>query len=474
MTDFCPHYPPPHANKVSSWRAFWSARRSWMDSLYERSYSMQMGEVSLLTSKLFMVNDPECVRHVMQDAFAKYPKHSLLHEALKPLLGESIFTTNAEQWKRQRQMMNPSFAQARIDVAYTHMQGAALAMQARLDQLDLSQPHDVQEEMTLVAADIIFRTIFSQGIDEGSARKVIAQFSLYQELAPKMMLPALYSISWLTSWRYRQRFHAAAATIRSLLLDMIRPRLAAHASKSVVQGYVPLDILDSLMDARDAVSGNGFNESELLDQVAMLFLAGHETSASAMAWSLHLLSHSPAIQVRMRAELVQATAGQELRGDQLRELNLTWCVFREALRLFPPVGFIARSAMQADVIRGKHIKPGDSIIVAPWLIHRHRQLWDEPDTFKPDRFMNSDTGQSQHASREAYLPFGTGPRVCIGANFAMQEAALILSHLVQNFDVSPSLDHIPQPVGRLTIRSDNGILVRLRKRGNKQHTKVSL
>ena len=466
MTGFCPHYPPPHANKIPLWKAFWGARRSWMDTLYERSYAMQMGEVSLLTSKLFMINDPACVRHVMQDAVAQYPKHSLLHEALKPLLGDSIFTTNGAQWLRQRQMMNPSFAQARIDVAFAHMQGAQAAMQARMRDWDLSHAHDVQDEMTHVAADIIFRTIFSQGIDEGAARHVISEFIKYQEMAPKLMLPAVYGISWLTAWRYRNRFNAAAATIREQLLGMIRPRMKSHEAHTSADGYEPRDILDSLMDARDETTGLGFVELELLDQVAMLFLAGHETSASAMAWSLHLLAHSPAIQARMRDEFNQVTAGRPLQAAQLRDLSLTWSVFREALRLFPPVGFIARSVTAQDEMRGKKIKPGDSVVIAPWLIHRHRDLWDDPDEFKPDRFMDSDTGESRNASRDAYLPFGAGPRVCIGANFAMQEAVLILSHIVRDFDILPSTDHVPEPVGRLTIRSENGIFVRFKRRAS--------
>jgi cytochrome P450 len=132
--------------------------------------------------------------------------------------------------------------------------------------------------------------------------------------------------------------------------------------------------------------------------------------------------------------------------------------------LFPPVGFIARSVTQADEMRGKRIKKGDTVIIAPWLIHRHRELWDEPDIFKPDRFMNGETGQSRNASRDSYLPFGAGPRVCIGANFAMQEAVLILSQLVKNFDLLPAAHHQPRPVGRLTIRSDNGIFIQLKPR----------
>jgi cytochrome P450 len=430
-----------------------------MDTLYERSYAMQMGEVSLLTSKLFMVNDPACVRHIMQDAVADYPKHALLHEALLPLLGESIFTTNGAQWQRQRQMMNPSFAQARIQVAFAHMQGAADAMLTRMARWDIQQAHDVQEEMTLVAADIIFRTIFSSSIDEGHAREIFAAFTAYQELAPKLMLPAVYGLRWLASRRARRESLRAAQTIRQRLAEMIAPRFAAHAARAAAPDYAPRDILDSLLDARDDKTGEPFGEDELLNQVAMLFLAGHETSASAMAWSLHLLSYSPDIQQRMRDEIAQVTQGAALQADQLRELTLTWNVFREALRLFPPVGFIARSAAAQDNMRDKPIRPGDSVVIAPWLIHRHRALWDEPDAFKPDRF--SEEGAAKGALRDAYLPFSSGPRVCIGASFAMQEATLVLATLMRHYAFSPRAGHTPEPVGRLTIRSDNGIFVHL-------------
>jgi cytochrome P450 len=460
MSAFCPHYPPPQPNKMPIWRAFLGARRSWMDTLYERSYAMQMGEVSLLTSKLFMVNDPACVRHVMQEAYTQYPKHNLLHEALKPLLGDSIFTTNGALWQRQRQMMNVSFAQARIQVAFRHMEGAAQAMLQRLQQLDQAQAHDIQEEMTLVAADVIFRTIFGSGIDEGDAREIFAAFTEYQALAPKLMLPAVYGLKWLTPWSAKRRSNRAAARIRAALLARIEPRFTTHAQRQQQSDYAPQDILDSLLDARDEKTGQGFDLPELLDQVAMLFLAGHETSASAMAWSLHLLAHSPDIAQRMRQERAKIASDQALQAEHLRELTLTWNVFREALRLFPPVGFIARHALSDDEMRKKKITPGDSVVISPWLIHRHRQLWDEPDAFKPDRFaQDSDSAPSN--LRDAYLPFGAGPRVCIGASFAMQEAVLILSTIVHHFSLHPEPGHTPQPVGRLTVRSENGVLVRL-------------
>jgi cytochrome P450 len=458
MSAFCPHYPKPHADKASPWRAFWGARRSWLDTLYERSYSMQMGEVSLLNSKLFMVNDPQCVKQLLQERSEDYPKHALMHEALRPVLGESIFTTSGGMWKRHRQMMNPSFGQTRIQVSFRHMQAAVDAMAGRL-LARREAAIDVQAEMTLVAADIIFRTIFSRSIDEAEALAIFHAFADYQELAPKLILPAVYGFSWLTPWGAKRRSAAAAHRIRTALQAMIEPRRRGHAARTAAADYAPQDILDSLLDARDAQDGTPFDANELLDQVAMLFLAGHETSASAMAWALHLLAHSPGIQQRMRIE--RAALAHELQPADLRELRTTWNVFRETLRLFPPVGFFARSVAKADRLRDKQIRPGDSVVIAPWLIHRHRLVWSAPDAFDPDRF-DRDDAASKAALRDAYLPFGSGPRVCIGASFAQQEATLVLSRMVALFEIAPADGHTPEPVGRLTIRSDNGIWVKLR------------
>ncbi|MGA8514891.1 MAG: cytochrome P450, partial [Burkholderiaceae bacterium] len=176
MQAFCPVYPSPRKTKASVWRAFFGARHSWLDGLYERSYAMHMGQISLVRSTLFMVNQPACIHQVMVANEANYPKHDAMHDALHPLLGDSIFTTNGAQWLRQRQMMNPAFAQARIQVAFSHMQQATDAMLQRMAQWDMAQSHDVQEEMTLVAADVIFRTIFSQGIDVGHAKRILDAF----------------------------------------------------------------------------------------------------------------------------------------------------------------------------------------------------------------------------------------------------------------------------------------------------------
>lgn len=458
MSHFCPAYPKPRAARASNAFMFFSARRSWLDALYERSYTMQMGEVHLPGMDMYMVNDPAVVRQVMQEQAAAFPKSPLLGEALEPLLGQSIFTTNGEQWKRQRQMMDPAFAQARLNVAFPRMREATQALMERLEQLPDGTVHDMEVEMTHVTADIIFRTIFSVPMEGPDAHRVFDAFARYQALAPRLMLPSVFNVRWLVFpwdvWRSRR----AAREIRGLLEKLVRPRYDAYVAG---QPHPQSDILSAFLDARDARTGEPFDFDELVNQVAMLFLAGHETSASALSWASYLLANAPAIQDRMHDETVAQIGGRQPESGDMKQLTLTWNVFREALRLFPPVGFIARQAENACPMRDKHVPAGSTVVIAPWLIQRHRQWWNEPDAFNPDRY---DNDASREPLKQAYLPFGMGPRVCLGAAFALQEAALILSSLMRRWRLEPVPGHVPQPVGRLTVRSANGVPLVLRRR----------
>ncbi|TFY99915.1 cytochrome P450 [Ramlibacter rhizophilus] len=458
MTPFCPAYPAPRKSRASTLLMFFSARHSWLDALYERSYAMHMGEVHLPGLDLYMVNDPALVRRVMQDEADNFPKSPLLGEALKPLLGESIFTTNGAQWQRQRRMMNPAFEQARLQVAFPKMREATADMLERLARLPDGAEYDLEVEMTHVTADIIFRTIFSTPMRGEDARRIFEAFARFQALAPRLLLPSIYGVRWLVfpwdAWRSRR----AAREIRGLLEKLIRPRFEAHR---VGRPGGETDILQAFMDARDEATGQPFGFDELVDQVAMLFLAGHETSASALTWAAHLLAHSPHIQDRMVAEHRDVIGAREPAAGDMKQLTLTWNVFRETLRLFPPVGFMARQATQGCPMRKKQVEAGSTIVVAPWLIQRHREIWPQPDAFDPDRYEDE---ASREPLRRGYLPFGMGPRVCLGAAFALQEAALILSSLVRHHRLTPVPGHEPRPVGRLTIRSANGVRLQLHRR----------
>jgi cytochrome P450 len=272
------------------------------------------------------------------------------------------------------------------------------------------------------------------------------------------MLPTIYGLRWLVwpwdVWRSRR----AAAAIRGLLGQMIRPRFDAH--RAGLPGNTT-DILQSFLDAKDEATDESFSLDQLLDQVAMLFLAGHETSASALTWAAYLMANAPEVQERMHKEVVSRIADRQPALADMRYLDLVRNVFRESLRLFPPVGFMARQSAAACPIGKKNIEKGATVVVSPWLIQRHHALWDDPDAFNPDRY---DNDASRESLKHAYLPFGMGPRVCMGAAFALQEATLILASLVRKYRISSLSDHEPQPVGRLTIRSANGVRLQLHQR----------
>lgn len=472
MTHFCPAYPQPRKHKASRFLMFFSARHSWLDSLYERSYRMQMGEVHLPGLDLYMVNEPALVRQVLVEQHADFPKSSLLRSALRPLLGDSVLTAHGERWTRQRAMMEPAFAQARVQVAFPLMREAVQGMLARLGRLAQVSEHDVEREMTHVTADIIFRTIFSVPMQGEAARQMFAAFARFQALAPRLLLPSIYGLRWLVApwdvWRSR----SAAREIRGLLAALVRTRYEAHRSRLRGAGPVPdqldppdprahNDILEAFLNARDPVTAAPFEFDELVDQVAVLFLAGHETSASALTWALYLVAQSPDVQNRMFTETAALDPADEAAPSSMKHLALTRNVFKETLRLFPPVGFLARQSAQRCPMRDKTVEKGASVVISPWLIHRHRDLWHEPDAFNPDRY--ADDG-SRESLQRAYLPFGMGPRVCIGAAFAQQEAVLILSSIVREYRLQAVPGHIPLPVGRLTIRPSNGMRLALHRR----------
>ncbi|MBL8335368.1 MAG: cytochrome P450 [Rhodoferax sp.] len=459
MSHFCPAYPPPRGKLASLWGLFLSARHSWLDALSARAYQMQMGEVHLPGVDLYMVNDPAEVRRVMADEAAQFPKSALLADALRPLLGDSIFTTNGTQWRRQRDMMNPAFAQARLEASFPVMAAATEALVQRLHAIaQAGDEVDIEIEMTHVTADIIFRTIFSEPLTGADAHRVFEAFARYQALAPKLLMPALFGLRWMAWPWHARRSRRAAAEIRTLLEGLIRPR---HQAWLAGERGDRQDILGAFLAARDTATGAPFSFDELVDQVAMLFLAGHETSASALGWACHLLANAPDVQQRMHAEALATMGTQPPQQPQMKDMPLIRNVFRETLRLFPPVGFIARESSQRCPMRDKQVPQGASVVVSPWLIHRHRQQWSAPDAFDPDRFARED---SRDALRDAYLPFGMGPRVCLGAAFALQEATLILACLVRSFTLAPLPGHTPMPVGRLTVRSENGVRLRIARR----------
>jgi cytochrome P450 len=440
---------------------FFRKRRSWLDGLYARSYRMKMGEVRLPGLHLYMVNEPEQVKKVMMTDVEHFPKHEMLGKILEPLLGESIFTTNGEQWRKQRDMLDIAFNSAQVERVYDRMQEATQRMLNRFASYQAGSVVNVDPEMTLVTADIIFRAIMSADLNTAEGLEVMQAFERFQAASPKLALLKMFKLpdSWLLRWADRKRVRDAK-TIRASLERVIRKRYEAYILLGKDEHD---DILSQILAAKDPDTGASFSFDEIVDQVAMLFLAGHETSASALTWTLYLLAISPEIQEAAAQEVLSVVdEGQMTSLSQAKQLSLVRRIFMEAMRLYPPVGFLARETTQVVDLKRKQIPAGASVVVAPWLLHRHEELWDDPHAFCPMRFDPKFPGKG--VPKHAYLPYGAGERRCIGAAFANQEAQLILAELLRAYRFSLAPNFEPDPVGRLTIRSENGMMLILEPR----------
>lgn len=448
----CPFFPKPYKNKASTLLTFLLKRRSWLDGLYERSYKMQTGYVKMPNFDLYVINDTKEVKRMMVDEVREFPKSAFLHELLSPLLGESIFTTNGEVWKKQRELLRPSFEMTRINKVFNLMSEAVADMMDRFSKYPNHAVIEVDEAMTFITADVIFRTIMSSKLDEEKGKKILNAFVTFQEQSVHTAMRRMFRFpKWLSYVLGDRKRAKAGDVIRQVLSDIIRPRydMADNAEFE--------DILGSLLLVVDADTNKRFSFEEILDQVAMLFLAGHETTASSLTWTLYLLSLYPKEQEKAYEEITQVLQGGAIEISHLRQFKYLTNIFKESLRLYPPVGFFAREANKDTQVRDKLIKKGSGVVIAPWLIHRHEEFWTNPHGFNPSRFEGE-------YKKDAYLPFGVGERICIGQGFAMQEAILILANILKTYKLELEEGFVPDVVGRLTVRSANGMRIKFSKR----------
>lgn len=448
----CPFFPKPYKNKASTLLTFLLKRRSWLDGLYERSYKMQTGYVKMPNFDLYVINDTKEVKRMMVDEVREFPKSAFLHELLSPLLGESIFTTNGEVWKKQRELLRPSFEMTRINKVFNLMSEAVADMMDRFSKYPNHAIIEVDEAMTFITADVIFRTIMSSKLDEEKGKKILNAFVTFQEQSVHTAMRRMFRFpKWLSYVLGDRKRAKAGDVIRQVLSDIIKPRydMADNAEFE--------DILGSLLLVVDADTNKRFSFEEILDQVAMLFLAGHETTASSLTWTLYLLSLYPKEQEKAYEEITQVLQGGAIEISHLRQFKYLTNIFKESLRLYPPVGFFAREAKKDTQVRDKLIKKDSGVVIALWLIHRHEEFWTNPHGFNPSRFEGE-------YKKDAYLPFGVGERICIGQGFAMQEAILILANILKTYKLELEEGFVPDVVGRLTVRSANGMRIKFSKR----------
>jgi cytochrome P450 len=458
-----PVYPRPAPyQRLFVWRLL-QGLRSWFGLLSDVDFRIPIGSVRFLGLNLFLVNQPAAVKRVLVDAVEDFPKHPFTLWILEPLIGRAIFSVNGAEWARQRRLLDQAFQVAQLRRVLPQMQGAVEAMLARLEAAAgaggaaAEQPVTVEidQEMTLVTADVIVRTILSRPLEAAEAAGIFEAFARYQRRAGRALMLRLLR---LPQRRLQAYLHRHAFTIRHWIDGAIEERLADPTGGN--------DLLQALIEARDPDTGSRFSRAELLDQVCFLFLAGHETSASALGMAAYLLATYPQVQQRLRQELTAVLAGRSgpLRFDDLRNLPYAVAVFNETLRLYPPVSFFIREAQQEGELVDRRCPLRSLVTISPWVVQRQEGQWPEPHGFRPERFLaEGASAEERQLARDVWLPFGLGPRKCPGAAFALQEALLVLAELVRRYELLPDPQHAPDLVARLTLRSRNGIPLRLRR-----------
>ena len=440
-----PPKPAPRPDKVSLWRYFRLFRQDILSAQPQRLYRAWMAEFKTPFFRSYLLNQPNLLDTVLRERPMDFPKSNRIAEGLRPLLGNSVFLSNGEVWKRQRRIIDPAFEGGRLRDAFGSVAAAGQAAVARLG--GATGPLEVEAVTSHLAADVIFRSLFSIPISDQVATQVFNEFRDYQRSQPILNPAALVPMPRWIPRLHRRKTRAAAARIRALI-----GTLTAQRASDIANGTAPDDLATKIMTTPDPETGQVFETDEMVDQVAIFFLAGHETSASALSWALYLLALYPEAQERVAKEAAALDETPEF-GD-LSKLRFTRDVFRETLRLYPPVPMMVREATKAEKFRDRDIAKGAQLVISPWHLHRHERLWDNPNAFDPDRFA---TAAGKVSAQAAYIPFSAGARVCSGAGFAMMEGTLLLALLVRAFRFSTVAGKTPVPVAHLTVRSKDGI-----------------
>jgi len=451
-----PAAPVPRARPVSFLRVLWELRQNPIAAFGEGAYRLPLVHLTSRIRDFILVNEPGAIRHVLLDNAANYIKSDQVQRLTRPALGNGLLNAEGASWRFQRRTAAPMFQLRHVESFAPAMSAAAASMLSRWDALCDGATIDVADEMMRLAYDIISRTVFSGDVTMDYARMSKALLTYLETLGRIDMLGLLGLPRWVPTpdrlraqpaLRYFRREMEALIERRKALLE----RDAASA---------PNDLLTLLLTAHDPEGGTLFSAREVFDNVMTFVFAGHETTANALAWTLYLLSQFRDADARLASEAVGVDEAA-LAAGALPELPFTSAVLEEAMRLYPPAPFISREAVAADVVGHVAIRPRTSVLISTWILHRHRLLWERADEFDPARFL---APQRDSIPRFAYLPFGAGPRICIGMRFAMQEAMIVLTAVARRFRLELVEEHAVEPLARITLRPKGGLKMRLYRR----------
>jgi len=396
----------------------------------------------------FLINKPEYIEHILLTNHANYAKSQFLRRILGPVLGEGLLISEGEFWRRQRRIAAPAFHNKRITEFVATFAACAETTLARWRTM--REPFDVTAEMMALTLNIIARTMFSTDVS-GEVETVRRLMDIVVATRPSV-LDLLGLPEWLPRRQPRAYRHAIAE-----FEALVSRFLAERRADGIDRG----DLLSMLLAARDPETGDRMSDKQLRDEILTIIAAGHETTANALSWIWYLLAQHPGVEARLHDELDRVLGGRLPTYADLAELKWTRMVIEEAMRLYPPAHAIARTALGEDRIGGVRVPAGAHMTINIYVTHRNPKLWPQPERFEPARFAPAEVARRH---RFAYLPFGGGPRICIGNSFAIAEAQAIIAALAQRYRVRLVPGQVVRPIGLVTLRPKNGIWVTLEPR----------
>lgn len=415
------------------------------DSLgYEKRIARTHGDVVAVrwaNRHAFLVSHPDDVKRVLLDDAPKYDKAPLYKHLLAYFLGNGLLTSDGDFWRRQRKLAQPAFHHKRIQACAAVMVGHTLRL---LGDWRPGETREIGHDMMRLTLSIVAKTLFDADLDQDADRIGAALTALLEVTNARVQSPIEWIPEWLPTAGNRRRREAVRA-LDDIILAIIDERRAVGEDQG--------DLLSMLMLARDE-AGQGMTDAQLRDEAVTLVLAGHETTANALAWTWYLLSQHPEAEARLHAELEQVLGGRPPTAEDLRHLTYTDMIIKESMRLYPPIPAIARQATEALEVGGYPVPKGMMVIISPHVLHRDPRWYPEPDAFRPERFSQEN---EKLLPRYAYLPFSSGPRVCIGNSFASMEAVLVVAAIAQHYRLRLVPGHPVEAQDTLTLRPRHGL-----------------
>jgi cytochrome P450 len=448
---FVPPAPTPRKTPPSTLEMIRIVYRNPLELWGEPSYNEPYISVSGIGGPLVIANDPALIRHVLVDNAKNYRMATVRQKILRPILRDGLLTAEGDVWKRSRKAMAPVFTPRHIFGFARPMLERSLAFAERYET---GGTVDVATDMTMLTYDILAETLFSGEIagEPGSFASQIDR--LFETMGRVDPLDLLRAPDWLPRLT-RLRGRKTMAYFRKIVADTITMR--SERMKSAPD-EVPEDFLTLLLRAEGP---SGLTRGEIEDNIITFIGAGHETTARALGWTIYCLAEAPWEREAIEREIDAVLAREPDPVKWLDAMPLTRAAFEEALRLYPPAPSINREPIEPEQWRDLYIPPKAAVLIMPWTIHRHRKLWDRPDAFMPSRFHPENRDR---IDRYQYLPFGAGPRVCIGASFAMQEAIIALAVLMSKYRFNTTPETRPWPVQKLTTQPEGGLPMTVERR----------